>query len=182
MNMNVRNSDLLEVATQVLLVSPAASLGDVAAAAGVSRTTLHQRYPTRQDLIVALAHEAMDLVQHAYQQARLNEGDVRSALRRLVELTVPLGPRMEFLLRERSLDTDDGVTTRYAHLDAPLALLVERGVAAGELRADLPGWWLVSSLVGSVYTAWEAIAAGNLAPRDAVPLVVSTFLDGSGPQ
>ncbi len=169
---------MLETATRVLLASPSASLADVAAAAGVSRTTLHLRYPTRQDLLVALAHEALDLVGQAYASARLDKGTVVAALRRLVEATIPLGARTGFLLRERSLDADAGVARRYAALDAPLYSLVERGRASGELRSDLPPWWVVASLGGTVYTAWESIDSGRLAPRDATALVLTTMVDG----
>ena len=177
--MAVQKRTMLDVATRVLLHSPTASLADVATAAGVSRTTLHQHFPTRQDLLVALALDAMDLVRQAYAEARLDEGGAREAIGRVVDRTVPLGPRLEFLLRERSLDAEEEVSRRYADLDAPLVDLVRRGQAAGELRADLPAWWLVASLVGAVYAAWEAIADGRLAPRDATGLVVTTVLDGT---
>lgn len=173
---------MLDVATRVLLQSPTASLAEIAAAAGVSRTTLHQRYPTRQDLLVALALEAMDLVRQAYADARPDEGSAREAIERVVDRMVPLGPRLEFLLRERSLDAEEEVNRRYADLDAPLVVLVTRGQAAGELRADLPAWWLVASLVGAVYAAWEAIADGRLAPRDATGLVLTSVLDGLAPR
>ena len=72
--MSVRSDDLLGVATKVFIAEPGASLGDVAAAAGMSRTTLHARFPTRQALLVALAMEAMDLIAAAYDQARLDDG------------------------------------------------------------------------------------------------------------
>lgn len=176
--MVVQEADLLEVASRVWLVSPGASLAEVAAKAGVSRTTLHSRYATRQDLLVALAHDAMGLVERAYAAARLDEGAVREALGRVVRGTVPLGPRIAFLLRERSLDEDAELSARYEVLDQPLTDLVERGRASGELRADLPAWWLVASILGTVYAAWEAIADGRLAPRDASALVLTSMLDG----
>ncbi len=180
--MAVQFDEVLATATRVLVASPSASLADVAAAAGVSRTTLHLRYPTRQGLLVALAHEAMDLVEQAYLEARLSEDQVGVALGRLVELLVPLGPRTEFLLRERSLDADEGVADRYLELDLPLAALVERGRASAELRHDLPTWWLVASLFAAVYAAWESIADGRLAPRDAPALVLTSVLDGMVPR
>ena len=91
---------MLDAAVTTLLISPGASLAEVAAAAGVSRTTLHSRFATRNDLLAALAHDAMDLLSRAYAAARLEEGDVRDALRRLLTETVPLGPRIGFLLRQ----------------------------------------------------------------------------------
>ncbi len=171
---------MLEVATRVLVAEPAASLGDIAKAAGLSRTSLHTRFPTRASLLVAMAHEAMDLVAKAYAEARLDaDEDVELPLRRLLELAVPLGPRMEFLLRERSLDADREITARYAALDRPLIDLVTRAQAAGQLRADLPAWWVAAALVGTIYAASEAVAEGRLAPRDAPEFVLTTVLHGT---
>lgn len=180
--MAVQERALLDVATRVLVHDPTASLADVASAAGVSRTTLHARFPTRQALLVALAHEAMDLLATAYDAARLDEGPVREALLRAVEALVPLGPRAEFLLRERSLDDDKELTARYVALDAPLLALVDRGRRGGDLRSDVPAWWLVATVNNTVYGAWEAIADGRLAPRDAPALVLTSVLDGAVPR
>jgi AcrR family transcriptional regulator len=176
--MVVRDDGLLTAATHVLLRRPTASLSEVAAATGVSRTTLYVRFPTRQALLVGLAQAAMDLVEKAYLDARLDASDVFGSLTRVVGLLVPLGERVEFLLRERSLDDEPELVARYAALDRPLVEFVERAQSAGELRADLPAWWVVMSLAGSVYAAWEAIADGRLAPRDAAALVLGTVHDG----
>lgn len=178
--MIVQSETVLDVATRVLLDSPTASMTEIARAAGVSRTTLHQRYPSRQALLVALAHEAMDLVESAYSAVDLDAGPALEALDRLVTHLVPLGPRLEFLVRERSLNDVPEVTARYAALDAPLVALVERGQREGSLRRDLAPWWVVAVLTGATYSTWEAIADGQLAPRDAGPLLLSTVLDGIG--
>jgi len=179
--MVVSNRTLLDVATVVLLASPSASMGDVAAAAGISRTTLHSRFTSREALLAALASDAMDLVEQAYRDARLEDGAVPDALRRLIALLVPLGPRLDFLLRERSLDEDAVVTARYGQLERPIVALFERGQLEGVVRADLQPWWLASGATGLVSAAWEAIADGRLAPRDAAGLVITTLLDGVGP-
>lgn len=176
--MTVQEAALLDTAVGVLLRTPAASLGEVAAAAGVSRTTLHSRWPTRQALLVALAHDALDRLERAYALARLNEGSVRDALGRVITETLPLGPRVAFLLRERSLDVEADLNHRYETVDQPLLDLVERGQRDGALRTDLPAWWLTSALVSMTYAAWEAIADGRLAPRDAPDMVLTSVLDG----
>jgi AcrR family transcriptional regulator len=176
--MTVRDEALLTAATQVLLRQPTASLADIAAATGISRTTLHSRFPTRQALLVGLAQAAMDLVEKAYVEARLDDGDVPASLRRVAELMMPLGERVGFLTRERSLDVEPELTARYAELDRPLVEFVTRAQQAGVLRADLPAWWVVAALTSAVLAAWEAIADGWLAPRDAPDVVLRTVLDG----
>ncbi len=177
-DMAVRDEALLTAATQVLLRQPTASLADIAAATGISRTTLYSRFPTRQALLVGLAEAAMDLVEKAYVEAHLDDGDVLASLRRVVELMMPLGERVGFLMRERSLDVEPGLTARYAELDRPLVDFVARAQQAGALRGDLPAWWVAAALTSAVLVAWEAIADGWLAPRDAPELVLRTVLDG----
>ncbi len=180
--MIVRNEAVLEVATRTLLADPAASLADVARAAGMSRTSLHSRYPTRVALLSALAHEAMSLVEKEYVEARLDAVEpVDVLLRRLVEGLVPLGPRVEFLLRERALDSQPEVCARYEELDRPITALVERAQARGELDPMVPAWWVAASLQGLVFRVWEAVADGRVAAREAPNLVLRTLLAGLRP-
>lgn len=171
---------LLETATQVLVADPSASLADVAKAAGIGRTTLHKLYPTRHALLVALARDALDLLERTYAEVDLDRPgeDCADVLLRLVTAVIPLGPRIEYLLRERSLDVEPDLTERVEALDAPLAALVRRAQDGGQLRADLPVEWVVASLNAGVYAAWELIALGRLAPVAAPGMVVSTLLDG----
>jgi AcrR family transcriptional regulator len=178
LDMTVSTDDLLTVATQVLVTSPAASMSEVAAAAGISRTTLHSRFPSRQTLLVALAMGAMDLIEAAYVEARMDEGPVTDALGRAVELMIPLGPRVEYLLRESSLKAEPDVVRRHRELDVPLLELVRREQRDQTLRADLPDWWIVAFLAAALFAAWAAVADGRLAPRDAGRLVRDSVLDG----
>ncbi len=178
--MSVRNrTSLLQVATEVLVADPSASLADVARAAGIGRTTLHAQYPTRHALLVALAREALDLLETTYADAGLDEPDVEAVLRRLVTAVLPLGPRMEFLLRERSLDVEPDLTARLEALDEQVRALVRRAQAEGTLRRELPDEWIVASLNALVYAAWELVALGRVAPAAAPALVLDTLLGGA---
>jgi AcrR family transcriptional regulator len=56
---------LLDVAAEVLVADPAASLAEVAEAAGIGRTTLHKHYATRDDLLLAVGYRAIDLWEQA---------------------------------------------------------------------------------------------------------------------
>src|SRR5689334_1806461 len=134
-NMSVH---VLETATSVLLKDPTASLGDVAKAAGVGRTTLHKRFPTRSELIHALATEALDLVDAAISSVDLGSDH---AIEQLVGLLVPLGPRVEFLLRFPNLQDDERLSMRLTVLDQPMIDLISR-LQGTRVRADLPAWWI----------------------------------------
>lgn len=179
-NTSLSPPSLLQTATEVLVADPAASLGDVAAAAGIGRTTLHKLYPTRQSLLVALAKDALEVLEGIYREVVLDEPGSAAprVLRRLVTAVIPLGPRMEFLCRERSLDTEPELIARVEALDAPVLGLVRRAQAEGVLTADLPDEWVVASINALVYAAWELIALGRLAPVAAPELVMRTLLGG----
>src|SRR6202161_2334191 len=56
---------LLDVAAEVLVADPSASLAQVAEAAGIGRTTLHKQYATREDLLRAVGDRAIDLFEEA---------------------------------------------------------------------------------------------------------------------
>ncbi|MGH3778673.1 MAG: TetR/AcrR family transcriptional regulator [Pseudonocardiaceae bacterium] len=172
---------LLQTATEVLVADPAASLADVATAAGIGRTTLHKLYPTRHALLVALAHDALDLLERTDREAGLDDAPGAQApevLRRLVVAAIPLGPRLAFLRRERSLDAEPELAARVEALDAPVRALVCRAQAEGVLRADLPDEWIVASLNSLIFAAWALIARGQIAPVAAPELVMRTLLGG----
>lgn len=171
---------MLQTATEVLVADPAASLADVAAAAGIGRTTLHKQYPTRHALFVAIAGEALDLMEDVYGQVGLDGpgGGAPAVLGVLAEALIPLGPRLEFLLRERSLDTEPELLDRLDALDERLRQLVCRAQGVGVLRSDVPDGWVVASFNAQVCMAWELIALGRLAPAGASALVMRTLLDG----
>lgn len=148
----------------------------------MGRTSLYALYPTRHALLVALAEDALERLEATYEQAGLDvPGDqLSAALTRLVTAVIPLGPRMEFLLRERSLDVEPEITARVEALDRPLLALVARARDAGLIAARVPEEWVVASLNALVYAAWEQIAMGQLASKAAPELVVGTVLDGLG--
>jgi AcrR family transcriptional regulator len=178
---------LLQVAAEVLVADPRASLGEVAAAAGVGRTTLHKRYPTRDALLLAVAHDSVDRFADALADSGIallaphaTAADATGALRRLVEALVPLGARLEFLLRQPSLDDDPALAARIERLDEPIEEFVHRAQHAGAVRRDAPVWWVVSTLYALTYSAWDGVARGRLAALDAPELAFHTLLAGIG--
>lgn len=170
---------LVETATRLLVKNRGVSTGEIAAAAGVGRTTLHRHFATRDDLVRAVGLAALDRSEAALPAAAL-EGDVEAALLRVAVALTPLGPSLAFLLAEASLTSDPEVRARTERALAPLAALVERARAEGLVGAGVPGEWVVDAFFGLLLTAWEGVANGTLAPRAAPRLVVDTLLRGVG--
>ena len=69
---------LLDIAATVLVSDPAASLAEVAEAAGIGRTTLHKYYATREDLVRAVGHRAIDLWEQAVATLNGPDGGLRT--------------------------------------------------------------------------------------------------------
>jgi len=182
---------LLDVAAQVLVADPAASLAEVAEAAGISRTTLHKHYATRDDLLRAVGHRAVDLWEQAVSEvaasgetsgpaASSGPGASDGGLLALVAALVPIGPQLAFLVRtpDRVLDLED----RWEMVQERTLAVLKRAQARGVIAAAVPDWWLLSALFALVYIAADSVQAGRLAPLDAPQFTLRTFLRGLGEQ
>src|SRR5580692_5709407 len=111
---------LLDVAAEVLVADPAASLAEVAEAAGIGRTTLHKHYATRDDLLLAVGYRAIDLWEHAITTVTDPDPGPRpdaatrtpapgpaaaaAGLRALLAAMIPIGPQLAFLWRTPAFD------------------------------------------------------------------------------
>jgi AcrR family transcriptional regulator len=176
----VSGASLLDVATEVLVADPSASLTQVAQAAGIGRTTLHKHYPTRDDLLRAVGHRALDLWEQVTAVADRCEAD-DGGLRTLVEAMVPIGPHLAFLWRNPIFDHAEDIGSRWRAVEPRTLALLKRAQARAALRADVADFWLLQTFYSLVYVAAESVRSGHLAPRDAPGLVVDTFARGLGP-
>jgi len=167
---------LLDIAATVLVSDPAASLAEVAEAAGIGRTTLHKHYATRDDLVRAVGHRAIDLWEQAVGTVTGDDG----GLRELIAAMIPNGPQLAFLWRTPAFDHDDEIRTRWAAAEERCLAVLKQAQARGVLSASTPDWWLRQTFYALIYTAAESVQAGRLAPRDAPALVLNTYLHGIG--
>lgn len=181
--MAVSTDAILDAAARVLAASPAATLADVARAAGISRTTLFTRYATRDELLRALAIDALDRIDVVLADSGVADAtrDPVVALADLTEAMMPLGARLGYLLRERSLDDDADLDERWSRIDRTITEAIRRAQADARIRADLPALWVGDAWFWLVVGAWEGIEAGRIAPVDGARLVLTTLLDGTAP-
>lgn len=171
--------DLLETLATAIGTRPNATMAELAGAAGMSRATLHRRFPSRELLLAAVAQEAAAAARRAVAVARPAEGSATEACTRLVAALVPLGGRYAFLLREGAwLDELPEVAAGIAELEGAVAETVRRGRRAGEFRVDLPASFLARLVQTAVFTAWEAVAAGELGSAEAPAAAITALLAG----
>jgi TetR/AcrR family transcriptional regulator, mexCD-oprJ operon repressor len=166
---------ILEAAAQLLARrGEAASMSDVAAAAGVGRATVYRYFPNREALLEELADLALTTAGDRLLAAGLPNVSVEEGLARAVRVLVGVGDYFVVLARER-------VRPNPAHLQqrllAPLRALLERGQETGIIRTDVEASWLTDSLLSLVVSL--LLAQPVLGEEDAAATITSLFLDGS---
>jgi AcrR family transcriptional regulator len=114
----------------------AASMDDVAAAAGVGIATVYRRFPTKRDLLRTLLDRRWDEVIDLALRRAQQEAEPREALRLALEgaiLFMSTDPVMVVAAQDLGLMTTD-LARRFCE---PVAEIVRRGQRDGSFRADL---------------------------------------------
>jgi AcrR family transcriptional regulator len=151
-----------------------ASMGDVAAEAGIARATLYRYFSSRAVLLDELARVAAKDAAERLASARIDEVSAREGVVRAVRALLDVGDALVAVARERVRPD----RTEFDELIAgPLRRLVERGQASGELRADVHATWLTEALLALVVAVLAARPV--LGREDAVAAISSLYLDGS---
>jgi TetR/AcrR family transcriptional repressor of lfrA len=154
---------ILDAAIDVLAGNGAASLGDIAVAAQVGRTTLHRYFAERSDLLAAVGVEGNERLNRATQIARLDEGTGAEALLRLCREYFDLGALLSLVFSEPALVGDEKCWD--PHNDVAFAKVVERGHGDGTIDAELPADWLENLMWSQLYAAWSYLGDNADASR-----------------
>ncbi|MCF2527661.1 TetR/AcrR family transcriptional regulator [Yinghuangia soli] len=175
--MSTDREHVLREAARHLNRRPAASMDEIARAAGISRATLHRMYPGRDALALALGSRALEQVSAAVDAARLDEGDAAAALRRMVDELMPIAEFLGFLYGENALVDNPEIDAAWEAVDSRVTAVVRRGQQDGSLRIDLPAQWISEAAFSLAVGAGWSVRDGRLARRDA-PRVVAELLIG----
>ena len=168
---------ILDAAMTLLADDPTTSLGDIATAAEVGRSTLHRYFPERSDLLRALALHVHALSNAAIARAEPDCGPPVEALRRVVECQLDLGPIVRFVYDgEPTIMADPELA---AELDTGDELIVEvLNRASCQGSAGPPGWprLVFWALLNAGYEALQL----NSAPRvQIVDAIMASLVDGT---
>ncbi|MFD3308905.1 TetR/AcrR family transcriptional regulator [Streptomyces sp. NPDC058694] len=153
---------ILDAAAVVLAKNSGASLGDVAAAAGVGRTTVHRYFAERSDLLKALGADVLEKVAAATDRSHLEDGPALAALERLCQELFELGDALTLVFDESLVATwnwegwDEDTDA-----DRALAHLIERGHSEGAFDPTLDVDWIVQTLWSLLYVAWHRGRTGG---------------------
>ncbi|GAA2812394.1 helix-turn-helix domain-containing protein [Kitasatospora aburaviensis] len=169
---------ILEAAERVLADNPAASMEQIAEAAGVARTTIHRRFASRQVLIDTLAASAVERLAQAVEDSRPDTAPPLVVLHRATVNVLRVKSAFGFALGQ-PVEPDsavaaawEGITTRCLEL---LAAARDEGLLDPAVDLD----WarrVYYALIG------EALHGPESDPDVLATKVVDTLLHGLGPR
>ena len=171
---------LLDAAGAVLARNPGAAMAEIAAKACVGRATLYRHFPTREDLIKALALDSLRRTEEAVGKIPTEGSSPERGLAEVLKAIVPLGDRFRFLSSEPAVLDDPEIEAAYGRQLDALAELVEAMKAESSLDRAVPTAWVVAAIDALVYAAWDAVDDGAVARRDAAALAFRTVMSGLG--
>lgn len=151
----VRNRDRVLEAAKIVFNAggPEASLEAVAKRAGVGIGTLYRHFPTREDLFEAVYRREVEQLSELAEQLK-NSKDPVDALRRW------LGSTVEFVATKKGMSAALALTFQSSsdlaafsmdRLTKAVGSLLDRAVAAGQMRADISPEDLFRALIGMCY-------------------------------
>jgi AcrR family transcriptional regulator len=166
---------VLRAATETLNANPAASMDDIARAAGVSRQTIYAHFPSREMLLDAVIELVSAEVTAAFSAAGLDSLPPAQALVRLLDTGWQVAARYPFAwhLPTVSPEQDAG---RHAAILNQMTDLIRRGQESGDLDATLPPAWLVSACLALGRAAEEQVKSGRMTIEEARHTVHHSFL------
>lgn len=162
----VRNRErVLEAAKLVFNAGGSeASLEAVAKRAGVGIGTLYRHFPTREALFEAVYRREVEQLSELAEHLRTAKDPVE-ALRRWLRSGVEFVATKKGMMAALALAVQSGselYTFSFDRLTAAISSLLERAVAAGEMRADIGPEDLLRAFFGMCYVhdqpGWQATA------------------------
>jgi AcrR family transcriptional regulator len=159
------------------------SIEAVAVRAGVAKTTIYRRWPTKDELLM----DAVACLKHAHPEPRGESlrDDLIDMLSRMRDAWFEgrFGRVMARLAAdglERPELYRQGRERFVAPRRAQTRRVIERGIAEGVIRGDVDPEWVISLLVSPIISA--ALTHQDALPRQQIEFIVDTVLAGLRPR
>ncbi|MFD0481538.1 TetR/AcrR family transcriptional regulator [Kineococcus sp. GCM10028916] len=150
-------------AARHLALAPAASMQELAQAAGVSRATLFRRFPSRAALVAELCRTAAEAFVSSVQDAAPEEGSPPEALQRVVQALGRLSAVVGLLgLQPLQENVEAALLARTATTEESLRQLVRRGQESGDFRVEVDPEWVLTMLTWLLVGAADSVRLGRL--------------------
>lgn len=159
---------ILDAAIDVLGERPAASMGEIARAAGVSRQTVYAHFPSREQLLAAVQQRALAETVAAIDAARPQDGPAPAALERVVVASWRTLARHARLIDSlTALHEPEQLERLHQPILERLARIVRRGQRSGAFDQHLPLDWTLAALLALFHATAREVSAGRISADDA---------------
>ncbi|MGW0561475.1 TetR/AcrR family transcriptional regulator [Streptomyces sp. NPDC003016] len=176
---------ILEAAERVLTDDAGASMEQIAAAAGLTRITVHRRFANRQALLEALAVSAKQQLIDAIDEARPHSGPALVALHRATANVLRVKTSWRFTL-SHATPHSDAAAALWADINTRTLDILARAQHEGLLAPTADLEWtrqvyyaLLSEALNRPGAEQDPAAQD---PDALATLVIDTLLHGAGPQ
>jgi AcrR family transcriptional regulator len=165
---------ILDAADRVLAENPAATLQQIADAAGVARTTVHRRFASREALLDALMSHMLEQMEAVIDDSRPETAPPLIALHELSAGYIRLKSSWRFHDVGPSAVHEAVIERNLARITTLFRRLAESGTIA----ADTDLSWAVRAYFALLREAIERKAATGNEPDTLAALVTSTLVGG----
>ncbi len=176
--MDTGREKLFHDVAKALVANPGASTSGIAAAAGVSRATLHRVFGDREALVETVYGWLLDRCDQIFDEAGIDDGEIVPALDRLIEACYPLAQSYWLLTATPSLERVGGIGERLDGQDRRLEAFLARAQREGVFRPDLSPKWMSYSFSGQVMSAWYLVEDGYAGELEVPRLIREALFDG----
>jgi len=177
---------LVDVAVRVFLDRgyDRASMGDVARAAGLGKSSLYHHVTGKEELLEHALRRALDGLFASLEEPATTEGTpsarLAAVIRRTIEIMCERPAEVALLLRVRgNTEVERWALQRRREFDRVATAMVEAAVAAGELRADLDAALVTRLVFGMSNSVVEWYRPhGRTRPEQIVQAITAIVFDG----
>lgn len=166
---------VIEAALRELSRDPNASMSDIAAAAGLGRTTVYRHFETREELIVALFERTIADAREATTTVIERSRSTEQTLHELGPAMVAIGERFRFLRFHLELGAEALAESKEIP-DDPVRVFLVEARERGEVREDAPLSWMQSLMQSAALATMDEVHADNLDSKTAGRLLGETFV------
>jgi AcrR family transcriptional regulator len=170
---------ILEVADRLLGEDPTSTLEQIAAAAGVARTTLHRRFASREDLIEAMMVSALTQVDESIDAGRPDTAPPLVALHQVTANVIQVKSGWRFTINQTHAATSTVADLQQRITERCLRLL-GRAQKAGLLPVGADLSWPQRTYYALLDMAIHEHAEQGTDPDELAERVVTTLLHGVG--
>lgn len=164
----------------------AASMVDLAAATGLTKSAFYHHFTSKEELLQMAVDRALTALSDALDRTTAADGQrpvdrLEKAIRSTTETLIDELPYVTLLLRIRgNTDVERDALARRRRIDGRLAALVAAAAEAGDIRDDIDPRLVSRLLFGAINSIHEWYRPGNRANsrQSVVDAAVSICLDG----